>query len=146
MRCFIAAFLQLDCRLHRDKLYRVCFNSIKCAWAVRIWLCDKWFGDMTTTTAAWEEVLNRDGKQSSWRAKRGMGMENMWQRDNIVFLTGEERGEQTKITTEWEMEGGGSKRRDDRWMDGWKELAWSERAPRWGILGNPLNHRAPFPD
>lgn len=48
-----------------------------------------------------------------------------------------------KDNTHWEMEGGGSERRDDRWMDGRKELAWSERAPRWGILGNPLNHGAP---
>lgn len=44
------------------------------------------------------------------------------------------------------MEGGASKRRDDRWMDRWKELACSNGAPHWGILGNPLNHGAPFPD
>lgn len=42
----------------------------------------------------------------------------MWQRDNIVFVTELERGEQTKITTHWEMEEGGSERRDDRWTDG----------------------------
>lgn len=27
-----------------------------------------------------------------------------------------------------------------------KDLAWSERAPHWGVLTNPLNREAPFSD
>lgn len=52
------------------------------------------------------------------KRKNGGWVGKMWQRDNIVFLTGLERGERTKITTHWEMEEGGSERTDDRWTDG----------------------------